>query len=156
MKIITVIIIFSAAATYSQINDSASNPSLQKIFSDTIKSITIENDTSKKNIQEYPPIKLKYELNTMLQSSGKIFPYYKFDFTAPEYFSDDERASGLDQEQLLAYKKNKNVFRDILAKEYYERWWDRVKGIDELLGIPREAAMIIRLITVFYLYGLSY
>lgn len=156
MKIITVIIIFSSAATYSQINDFVSNPVLQKIFSDTIKSIPIENDTSRKNVLEFPPLKLKYELNTMLNNNGKIFPYYKFDFTPPEYFNEDEKASGLDREQLLAYKKNKNVFREILAKEYDARWWDRVKGIDELLGIPKEVTMIIKLITVLYLFGLSY
>jgi len=155
MKLILIIIIFSAAAAYSQINDSVSKPSFQKIFTDTAKSIQLE-DTSKKKIQEFPPLKLKYELKALLYNDSKSFSHYKFDLTSPEYFSEDEKASGLDQEQLLAYKKNKNVFRDILAKEYNERWWDRVKGIDELLGIPREAAMIIKLITVLYLYGLSY
>lgn len=156
MKIITVIIIFSAAASYSQINDSVSNPSLQKILSDTIKSIPFANDTSKKNVLEFPPLKLKYDLNMMLFNNEKTFPNYKFDFTSPANFSNEEKASELTFDQLSAYKKNKDLFRDILAKEYNARWWDRVKGIDELLGVPKEVAMIIKLITVFYLYGLSY
>ena len=52
---------------------------------------------------------------------------------------------GFTDEELLAFLKNKNQLKSILQKNYDESWWYRVKGVDELLGIPHGVFTILKL-----------
>lgn len=53
-----------------------------------------------------------------------------------ETFTKDEIASGLSRNELLAYKKNKQILFGILQNKFEDCWWFRVKSIGELIGIP--------------------
>ena len=60
-------------------------------------------------------------------------------------FTEEELNSGFSRQQLIAYKKNKDLLLSILAKKYNDSWWYRVKGIDELLGIPSEVFFLLKI-----------
>ena len=53
-----------------------------------------------------------------------------------EFFTKEEIASGLSKNQLIAYKKNKEILLGILQKKYEECWWYRVKSLGQLIGLP--------------------
>ena len=61
----------------------------------------------------------------------------------------EDFALGWSDEKLLAYLKNKNQLKAILQKNYDDSWWYRVKGIDELLGIPSEVFTFLKLLFLF-------
>ena len=77
--------------------------------------------------------------NAFTQHSNKLIELYLLGATKEDFnlgFSDDE---------LFAYLKNKKTLQMILQKKYDESWWYRVKGIDELLGIPSEVFFLLKL-----------
>lgn len=118
---------------FAQVTDSKTDTS--KIFSatDTLKQIMI--------IKEHDSIPGKsiMELKSIIQSDlfkinlrGQILEEENY----LETFTKDEIASGLSRNELLAYKKNKQILFGILQNKFEDCWWFRVKSIGELIGIP--------------------
>ena len=83
------------------------------------------------------------EMNSLDRHSAMMIKIYS------EGAAKEDLALGLSDDQLLAYLKNKNTLKKILQQKYDEGWWYRVKGIDELLGIPSEVFFILKLAFLF-------
>ncbi len=66
-------------------------------------------------------------------------------------FTIEEKQSGLSKNQLTAYLKNKETLRKILISDYDERWWYRIKGIEELLGVPNEVIWMLEFALMYLL-----
>ena len=110
-------------------------------------------DTTRKEIEPLSILHLKAMLNSRLNNLKVTIPYRNpVDDEALLYdFTPEELNSGLSKKELIAYKKNKNLFRQILQEKYNESWWYRVKSLGELLGVPD---MLIKAIEFALLLGL--
>lgn len=53
-----------------------------------------------------------------------------------ESFSKEELESGLSKNELVAYKKNKEMLFNILQKKFDDNWCYKVKSLGQLIGIP--------------------
>ena len=94
-------------------------------------------DTTRKEIKPLSILHFKAMLNSQLNNMKLTVPYRNpvddeillYDFTK------EELNSGLSKKELIAYKKNKNLLRQILQQKYDESWWYRVKSLGQLLGM---------------------
>ena len=133
MKLILIIILIISSSISAQ-NKISKNDST-KIFSekDPIKQIRIDkqNDSlSQKSL---------LELKTILSSE-----YFKLDqmrmimkpVQENEGFTKDELESGLSKNELIAYKRNKEMLFSILQKKFDDNWCYKVKSLGQLIGIP--------------------
>lgn len=118
---------------FAQVTDSKTDTSKKFSATDTLKQIMI--------IKEHDSIPSKsiMELKSIIQSDlfkinlrGQILEEENY----LETFTKDEIASGLTRNELLAYKKNKQILFGILQNKFEDCWWFRVKSIGELIGIP--------------------
>lgn len=100
---------------------------------DSLKQIIVskENDTLRKK----PLLELKTMLSSNFYTLDKI-KYVLSDGFQYENFTQEELASGLSKNQLIAYKKNKEMLMGILQKNYDDCWWYKVKSLGQLIGIP--------------------
>lgn len=96
------------------------------------------SDTSHKEIKHLSILQLKAMLSSQMNNLNIITPdkpaveeeYLLYDFTK------EELNSGLSKKELVAYRKNKDQFKQILMQNYDESWWYRVESIGEILGMP--------------------
>ncbi len=133
MKYLSLIILFLISSVYAQSVKSISDTTKKIPFNDSLKQIIVskENDTLRK--------RSFLELKTILTSDFYTLDKMKFvlsDEFHYEYFTKDELASGLSKNQLIAYKKNKEMLMGILRKNYDDCWWYKVKSLGQLIGIP--------------------
>jgi len=130
-KLLFVIII--TAPLFAQVTDTKTDSSKKFSVIDTIKQITIKKE------HDSIPGKSILELKSIIGSD-----HFKIDMMRKlleekndlEIFTKDEIASGMSRNELLAYKKNKQILLGILHNKIEECWWFRVKSIGELTGIP--------------------
>ena len=99
------------------------------------------NETTDTTHKEIPPLSilhLKAMFNSQLNNLNIKSPYRnQIDNDTLLYnFTMEELNSGLSKKELIAYKKNKNMFKQILAEKYEVSWWYRVKSLGQLIGIP--------------------
>ena len=95
-------------------------------------------DTTRKEIKPLSILHLKAMFNSQLNNLN-IKSHYRNQIdndTLLYNFTMEELNSGLSKKELIAYKKNKNMFKQILAEKYEESWWYRVKSLGQLIGIP--------------------
>lgn len=133
MKFLSLIILFQISSIYAQSFNSKSDTTKKNPVKDSLKQITVrnENDTLRKRSM--------LELKTILTSDFYTLDKMKFvlsDEFHYEYFTKEELASGLSKNQLIAYKKNKEMLMGVLQKNYDDCWWYRVKSLGQLIGIP--------------------
>ncbi|MEW6194342.1 MAG: hypothetical protein AB1521_04190 [Bacteroidota bacterium] len=142
MKIFISIIIFFFSVSYGQIKETIKRP-----LSDSLVIPSLETDSSVIKPGQFPILKLKYELPPV-----NIFSKHFLSIHAEDVqFTLEERMSGLSRDQLHAYKKNKETLMKILSADYEERWWYHVKGIDELLGVPKEVIWALEFAMMYLL-----
>ena len=134
----------------AQSSDSTINRFIFNSIADTIPSLNIKTDTAKFKLLTFPLLKLKSEIPL---SGFDIKSFWKIqsDNSYLSDLTDEEKQSGLSKDQLIAYKKNKETLMKILAADYKERWWYHVKGLDELLGIPKEVIWALEFAMMFLL-----
>lgn len=115
--------------------------------SDSTTTLKIKPDTTAKNFPMYPILKLRSELS-LLNLYTKNFLMFDYDNSK---FITEEKQSGLSKNQLTAYLKNKEALRKILISDYEERWWYRIKGIEELWGVPNEVIWMLEFALMYLL-----
>lgn len=133
MKYLFLIILSYFSSCFAQVNKSFVDTTKKSNDKDTLKQIILrkENDTI--------PRKSLLELKTILFQDFNRLDQLKVILKNEEeyqYFTKDELASGLSKNQLIAYKKNKEMLMGILQKKYDDCWWYKVKSLGELIGIP--------------------
>lgn len=127
------VILITPAVLFAQADTSSSKDST------TIKKIASEKtDTTLKYNNPLSLLHLKIFLDTKMNNLSIIKPgLSKNDDEVMLYdLSKEELNSGLTNEQLIAYKKNKILFRRILNEKYENCWWYHVKSLGELIGVP--------------------
>jgi hypothetical protein len=110
-------------------------------------------DTTHKEIKPLSILHLKTMLDSQLNNLKLTVPnrnQLEDEFLLYD-FSKEELNSGLSKKELIAYKKNKEQFRQMLQQKYDEGWWYRVKSLGELLGI---SDWVIRALEFALLFGL--
>lgn len=133
MKYLLLLFLFYFSTCFAQINKSLADTARKSTGKDTLKQIILnkENDTlPQKSLLELKSILFK-DFNRLDQLKVVLKNEEEF-----QYFTKDELASGLSKNQLIAYKKNKEMLMGILQKKYDECWWYKVKSLGELTGIP--------------------
>lgn len=133
MKYLLLLFLFYFSTCFAQINKSLADTARKSTGKDTLKQIILnkENDTlPQKSLLELKSILFK-DFNRLDQLKVVLKNEEEF-----QYFTKDELASGLSKNQLIAYKKNKEMLMGILQKKYDECWWYKVKSLGELIGIP--------------------
>ncbi|NMB83204.1 MAG: hypothetical protein GYA14_15455 [Ignavibacteria bacterium] len=133
MKYLLLIILFYFSSCYAQSNKSVEDTTKKSNSADTLKQILLnkENDTL--------PRKSLLELKTILFRDFNRLDQLKVILKNEEeyqYFTKDELESGLSKNQLIAYKKNKEMLMGILQQQYDDCWWYKVKSLGQLIGIP--------------------
>lgn len=131
----------------AQLKDSINRKSIFFQKSDSSTTLKINPDTTTKYFSVYPIQKLRSEISLLNLYTNN---FLMFD-NENSNFTTEEKLSGLSKNQLTAYLKNKESLIKILISDYEERWWYRVKGIDELLGIPKEIIWMFEFTTMFLL-----
>lgn len=133
MKFLSLIILFHISSIYAQSVKSIGDTTKKIPVNDSLKRIIVikENDTLRK--------RSLLELRTILTSDFYTLDKMKFAFRfEPEFdnFTKEELESGLNKNQLIAYKKNKEMLMSILQKNYDDCWCYKVKSLGQLIGIP--------------------
>jgi len=96
-----------------------------------------KSDTSDKNINKFPLLHLKSVISTRLENTITKNPLKSLpeDEITFYNFTKEELNSGFSKQELIAYKKNKDLLMKILEKKYDECWWYRTKSLGQLLGV---------------------
>ncbi len=127
-------LIFIPLFLYGQDDSSTTKKKLLSLDQNTNEEI----DTSRKVKNPQSLLHLKVLLDSQLNNLKLNLP--NKDSIEGEFllydFSKEELNSGLSKKELIAYKKNKDQFRQILQREYDKIWWARVKSVGQLLGNP--------------------
>jgi hypothetical protein len=97
-----------------------------------------KSNTSHKEIKHLSILQLKAMLGSQMNNLKLITPdkpaveeeYLLYDFTK------EELNSGLSKKELVAYRKNKDQFKQILMQNYDAGWLVPCKSIGEILGMP--------------------
>lgn len=133
MRYLSLIILFLLSSINAQSIKSISDTTKKIQMKDSLKQIIVskENDTLRKK----PLLELKTMLSSNFYTLDKI-KYVLSDGFQYENFTQEELASGLSKNQLIAYKKNKEMLMGILQKNYDDCWWYKVKSLGQLIGIP--------------------
>ncbi len=133
MRYLPLIILFLLSSINAQSIKSISDTTKKIQMKDSLKQIIVskENDTLRKK----PLLELKTILSSNFYTLDKI-KYVLSDGFQYENFTQEELASGLSKNQLIAYKKNKEMLMGILQKNYDDCWWYKVKSLGQLIGIP--------------------
>lgn len=133
MKYLSLIVLFLLSSINAQSVKSISDTTKKIQMKDSLKQIIVckENDTLRKK----PLLELKTMLTSDFYTLDKIKNVLRDGFQY-ENFTQEELASGLSKNQLIAYKKNKEMLIGILQKNYDDCWWYKVKSLGQLTGIP--------------------
>lgn len=126
-------ILLIPAVLIAQVDSSSSKDSI------IIKKTNSENsDSTLKESKPLSILHLKIFLDTKMSNLSIIKPgaSKNLDDTILYDFTKEELNSGLTKEQLIAYKKNKILFRRILSDTYENSWWYHVKSLGQLIGVP--------------------
>lgn len=147
MKYFIILYFLFLITAAAQLKDSINKKSafFQKSDSSTI--LKINSDTTTKYFSVYPILKLRSEISllNLYTNNFLILDYENSNFTT------EEKLSGLSKNQLTAYLKNKESLRKILISDYEGRWWYRIKGIEELLGVPNEVIWMLEFALMYLL-----
>jgi hypothetical protein len=97
-----------------------------------------KSDTSNKTTTGLPILHLKSLISIKLVNPIEKNPFNSLheDEIDSYDFTKEEMNSGFSKENLIAYKKNKELLMKILEKKYEECWWYRTKSLGQLLGVP--------------------
>jgi len=128
VKYLFIIILIYFSSCYSQTSKPNVDTTKKSNSTDTLKQIILnkENDTlPRKSLLELKTI-LFQDLNRLDQLKVILKNQEEF-----EYFTKEELASGLSKNQLIAYKKNKEMLMGILQKKCDDCWWYKVKSLGQ-------------------------
>lgn len=139
--ILSFIILLITTLTFAQNKiDSIPPPSIIHKLNVEQKSITIEKDIKElpiQYLQMYNTIKLT---DPNWARENKIFLY---EIIENYRFSAEELNSGLSEDELISYSKNKKRTKEILAETYSERANVNWEKIERILGISQHALAFI-------------
>jgi hypothetical protein len=140
LKFTLIILLLFVPPFYSQNKISPIDTTKNQPTKETLRQIKINKPIDRNWI--HPIIELK---TLIIPKYNEMYETRDFwNIASAEYFTKEEISSGLSKNELIAYKKNKELLFSILQQKYDGTWYYHVKSLGQLIGVPDLAIKILQ------------